>query len=195
MWTYINHYKKEHFTNPFYLQPPLDPSTGHFEYPRLARIPTVLYHELTLWKEHFLRYSPDNPRYHYPHKHGAVALTDDYRDSLMRDQLDLERTLRDLLGKSQKLLDKLRENESRAQNKRSHAAVLKISSYEMVQAPGEGEVVMEESKISIIESGTAELKESNFEDVQIAGDNPLAESTYPEGEKLPNGAVVHDDYL
>jgi hypothetical protein len=73
--------------------------------------------------------------------------------------------------------------------------VLKISSYEMVNAPGEGEVVMEESKISIIESGTAELKESNFEDVQIAGEHPLVESTYPEGEKLPNGAVVHDDYL
>ena len=43
--------------------------------------------------------------------------------------------------------------------------MLKISSYEMVQAPGEGEVVMEDSKISIIESGTVELKESNFEDV------------------------------
>ena len=113
----------------------------------------------------------------------------------MRDQLDLERTLRELLGKSQKLLDKLRENESRAQNKRPQAAVLKISSYEMVQAPGEGESAMEESKISIIESGTVELKESNFEDVHIAGENPLAESTYPEGEKLPNGAVVHDDYL
>ena len=85
MWTYINHYKKEHFTNPFYLLPPLDPSTGHYEYPRLPRIPIVLYHELTLWKEHFLRYSPDNPRYHYLHKNGAVALTDDYRDSLMRE--------------------------------------------------------------------------------------------------------------
>jgi hypothetical protein len=66
----------------------------------------------------------------------------------------------------------------------------------MVQSPAEAEPAMEESKISIIESGHQEsLKESNFEDVQIAGENPLVESTYPEGEKLPNGAVVHDDYL
>ena len=44
-----------------------------------------------------------------------------------------------------------------------------ISSYEMVQAPAEAESeMMEESKISIIESGQ---RESNFEDVEIAGDH------------------------
>ena len=65
----------------------------------------------------------------------------------------------------------------------------------MVQSPEEAEPPMEESKISIIESGQESWKESNFEDVQIAGEHPLVESTYPEGEKLPNGAVVHDNYL
>jgi hypothetical protein len=65
----------------------------------------------------------------------------------------------------------------------------------MVQSPAEAEPTMEESKISIIESGQESLKESNFEDVQIAGEHPLVESTYLEGEKLPNGAIVHDDYL
>ena len=64
MWTFINHNAKELFTNPFYLQPPFDPSSGEYQYPRLQRVPTVTYHELTYWKEHFLRYSPDNPRYH-----------------------------------------------------------------------------------------------------------------------------------
>jgi Myotubularin-like phosphatase domain len=28
MWTYVNHYAQEYFTNPFYLRPPVDPSTG-----------------------------------------------------------------------------------------------------------------------------------------------------------------------
>lgn len=65
----------------------------------------------------------------------------------------------------------------------------------MVQSPEEAVQAVEESKISLIESSQEILKESNFEDVQIAGEHPLVKSTYPEGEKLPNGAVVHDDYL
>ena len=65
----------------------------------------------------------------------------------------------------------------------------------MVQSPEEAVQAVEESKISLIESSQEILKESNFEDVQIAGEHPLVKITYPEGEKLPNGAVVHDYYL
>lgn len=83
MWTYINHYATDLFTNPFYLKPPMDPSTGQYEYARIPRIPTVLYHDITLWKDLFLRYSLDNPRYSGLHK--TVSLTEDYKESLMRE--------------------------------------------------------------------------------------------------------------
>ena len=43
----------------------------------------------------------------------------------------------------------------------------------MVQSPAEAEPAIEESKISIIDSGQESLKESHFEDVQIAGEHPL----------------------
>lgn len=61
MWTFINHHSQDLFKNPFYhVYSEAQPIR---EYPRIARIPTTLYQDLTVWKDLFLRYSLDNPRY------------------------------------------------------------------------------------------------------------------------------------
>ena len=56
MWTYINHFSSE-FKNPYY---------AHIEgqpYHRIPRIHSDKYFDLTVWKDLFLRYSLDNPKY------------------------------------------------------------------------------------------------------------------------------------
>jgi hypothetical protein len=63
MWTYINHYASELFINPFYLPPLSSPDGSSPIYTRIPRIPTTIYFELAIWKELFLRYSMDNPKY------------------------------------------------------------------------------------------------------------------------------------
>lgn len=100
MWTYINHYANEYFRNPFYIAPP----PGE-PYPRITKIPTTNYFELTVWKDLFLRYCPESPRLHrsidrpvpsaatenyaydplnqFTH---SMTYNEDRREQLMRDQ-------------------------------------------------------------------------------------------------------------
>jgi len=65
MWTYINHHSQDLFKNPFYHvhSSTNGSATSAQDYPRIPRIPTTLYQDLTVWKDLFLRYSMDNPRY------------------------------------------------------------------------------------------------------------------------------------
>jgi hypothetical protein len=80
MWSYVNEHAAEFFTNPFYLAPaPGQP------FPRLARIPTTNYFELTVWKDLFLRYSWENPRYQPKVLTGQVVPGETYREQVMRE--------------------------------------------------------------------------------------------------------------
>lgn len=93
MWTYINHHADQFFKNPFYL-----PAAAPGKYPRIPRIPSTNYFDLSVWKDLFLRYSPENPKY----RGGTAssALAEDHRDSLMREQIQLNLTLTELLARS-----------------------------------------------------------------------------------------------
>lgn len=87
MWTFINHFASK-YTNPYYVAPaPGQP------YHRISRIPTASYFDLTVWKGLYLRFSLDNPRY--------SSRAEDYRDSLMREQRNLNINLTELLVKSE----------------------------------------------------------------------------------------------
>ena len=74
MWTFINHYSDQ-FTNPFYLAPP----PGE-DYIRIPRIPTTNYFELTVWKDLFLKFSPDNPQLHPKIISGQMIVNETYRE-------------------------------------------------------------------------------------------------------------------
>ena len=60
-------------------------------------------------------------------------MTEDYKDALMREQLELERNLRHLIAKSEELIKKLRSSEERVQERVKHPQ-LSQSSFEMIQA-------------------------------------------------------------
>ena len=66
-----------------------------------------------MWKDLFLRYSLDNPRYSLQNQQQPVKffIPEDYREMLMRDQLDLNRSLVELLKRSEEVMAKIRESE------------------------------------------------------------------------------------
>ena len=67
-----------------------------------------------MWKDLFLRYSLDNPRYSLQNQQQSVKffIPEDYREMLMRDQLDLNRSLVELLKRSEEVMGKIRQSEA-----------------------------------------------------------------------------------
>jgi hypothetical protein len=67
-----------------------------------------------VWKDLFLRYSLDNPRYSLQNQQQPVKffIPEDYREMLMRDQLDLNRSLVELLKRSEEVMGKIRQSEA-----------------------------------------------------------------------------------
>lgn len=123
IWTYINHYADQTFRNPYYLEPPQG------QYPRIPKIPLTNYSDLSVWKDLFLRYSPENPRYNPKQTlNGPVQLSEDYRDTIMREQVDLNRTLTDILERSLQLQRKLE-----ASKKKAEATGKSTSSFEVIK--------------------------------------------------------------
>jgi len=133
----------------------------------------------------------------------------------MKEQLELNRNLNDLLRRSQGLLEKLKNSENILQSSIDNTNN-SSSQFEMInrsditggtgskqQDPEETKASVDasssSSQISIVQSqgetdGALKQSNSQFEDLQIGGDS-LAQSTVvatseEAKERLPNGAVI-----